>query len=266
MNPLRDGAIDTTDGARLTYKARPGRDPWVLIHGLGCDASMWSEVIGSMPEDIGVVVPELRGHGGSTLGWRSPSVDLWAEDVERIVWAEQLSSPAIAGLSMGGYTALAVAHAFPKLARAFAFISTTAAPDDDPGRLRRAVGLATLHSKGRRDYAIGLMPKLLLESHSSYARHRDHLLAMFDRAGETGLASALWALASRPDRRESVAGIDVPVAVVHGSDDLLISPAAAEQLSHALTDAQLHVIPGTAHMSAMESPQDVARALLELEG
>ena len=116
MTALRETTIDTADGARLTYRARPGRDPWILLHGLGCDASMWDGVVAALPGDVGLVIPELRGHGGSTLGWRTPSVDLWAEDVERIVWAEKLSAPAIAGLSMGGYTALAVADGFPKLA------------------------------------------------------------------------------------------------------------------------------------------------------
>lgn len=266
MNGFRDEIVDTADGARLAYRARPGRDPWVLLHGLGCDASMWDGVVEALPDDVGLVIPELRGHGGSSLGWRSPSVDLWAEDVELIVRTEHLRAPAIAGLSMGGYTALAFAVVFPHLARAYALVSTAAAPDDQEGRLRRAKGLATLHASGWRAFAAGLMPKLLLESRADFPRHHDHLLSMFDRARETGLASALWALAARPDRRTALPMIQPPATVVVGAADLLTPVAAAEEIVAGLPDARLSVLPGVAHMSAMEAPKAVADALSEVGG
>jgi pimeloyl-ACP methyl ester carboxylesterase len=262
MNGFRDAFVDTADGARIAYRIRPGRDPWVLVHGLGCDASMWDGVVAALPGEIGIVLPEIRGHGASSLGWRSPSVELWAEDVALVVSAERLPAPAIGGLSMGGYAAFAFAHAHPHLARAYAFVSTSAADDDDAGRLRRAAGLASLRTAGWRAFADGLIPKLLLASHQDFARHRDQLLAMFERAREAGLASALWALAARPDRRAALAAIRRPCAVVVGAHDVLTPPSAAREIAAGLPDARLVVIPGSAHMSAMESPGAVADALL----
>ena len=75
----------TEDGADISYRIRRGRDPLVLIHGLGCDASMWDGVVAALPSDVALVIPELRGHGASTLGWRAPSVDQWADDVRRLL-------------------------------------------------------------------------------------------------------------------------------------------------------------------------------------
>lgn len=263
MNAFRDGFVETTDGARIAYRARPGRETWVLLHGLGCDASMWDGVADALPEDVGLVLLEIRGHGRSTLGWRTPSVDLWAEDVARVVRAEGLRHPAVGGLSMGGYAALAFAVAYPHVARAYALVSTSAAPDDDAGRMRRAAGLTTLRASGWRAYATGLIPSLLLESREDFLRHRNHLMAMFDRARETGLASALWALAARPDRREVLPLILPPAAVVVGAGDVLTPPELAEEIAAALPEARLTVIPGAAHMSAMEAPKAVADALLD---
>lgn len=261
---LREGFVETPDGARVSYRARPGRDPWILLHGLGCDATMWDGVVQALEPDVGVVIPEFRGHGGSTLGWKTPSVDLWADDVLRVARAEGLTSPAIAGLSMGGYTTLAVAAKAPGFARAYALIDTSAAPDDDNARLRRANGLATLRGSGWRDYALALLPSLLLESRDDFPRQRDHLLTMFDRAREAGLVSALFALAARPDRRSILPFLHVPCVVVVGEADRLTPLERAEEAVEALPRARLFVLPGVAHLSAMEDPSGVAAAMGEV--
>lgn len=262
---MREGFVATPDGARVSYRARAGRDPWILLHGLGCDATMWNGVVRALAPDVGIVAVELRGHGGSTLGWKAPSVDLWADDVLRVAGAEGLTSPAIAGLSMGGYAALAIAAKSPGFARAYALIDTSAAPDDDNGRLKRANGLATLQTSGWRDFAMGLLPNLLLESREDFPRHRDHLLTMFDRAREAGLVSALFALASRPDRRSLLPFIQAPCVVVVGDSDRLTPVERAEEAANALPRARLFVLPGVAHMSAMEDPRAVADALREVD-
>jgi len=72
---LERSVFTTPDGADIAYRIRRGRDWLVLIHGLGCDASMWDAVVAALPTDLGLVIPEIRGHGDSTLGWRLPSVD-----------------------------------------------------------------------------------------------------------------------------------------------------------------------------------------------
>jgi len=194
---VAEKAFTTPDGAELTYRFRPGRDPLVLLHGLGCDASMWDGVVDALPPEVGLVIPEQRGHGGSTLGWRPPSVDLWADDVVALLGTLGIDKPAVAGLSMGGYVALAVAAAHPGRARAFGFVSTTAAADDAAGRQKRAAGIATIRREGWRAFADALMPKLLSDRHPDFLSLRDRHLRMFARAGDTGLPPALMALAAR---------------------------------------------------------------------
>jgi pimeloyl-ACP methyl ester carboxylesterase len=251
----------TPDGAEIAYRIRPGRDPLVLLHGLGCDASMWDGVIEALSPEIGLVIPELRGHGGSTLGWRPPSVELWADDVMRLLNAKGIEKPAIAGLSMGGYVAFAIEAANRGRARVFAFLDTTAAPDDEGGRLRRATGIATIRRRGWRAYADALLPSLLNDSRPRFASHRDHLLGMFERAGDSGLPPTLSALATRPDRRPLLMSIAVPCMAIVGAVDTLTPPDAARAIAAGIPAARLHVIEDTAHMSALEAPRKVAGLL-----
>ncbi len=63
-----------------------------------------------------------------------------------------------------------------------------------------------------------------------------------------------------------LAGLRVPVAVVTGAQDALLEPEEAEGMLRARPDAELTVIPGAGHLSALEAPEafDAAvRALLD---
>jgi pimeloyl-ACP methyl ester carboxylesterase len=253
------GAVFTTpDGAEIAYRIRPGRDTFVLLHALGCDANLWTGVVAALPPDVGLLVPELRGHGGSTLGWRPPSVELWADDVVRLIRQKAIERPAIVGISMGGYVALSIAATQPGLARGFAFVSTTAAPDDEAGKQRRAAAIATIRRDGWRAYAESSLPTLLNGSRTHAAERRDHVIRMFARAGDTGLPPALMALAGRPDRRPALMTIGVPTVVVVGSLDEITPPDRARAIATAVPGARLHVLDDTAHLSVLESPSKVA--------
>ena len=251
----------TEDGADISYRIRRGHDPIVLVHGLGCDASMWDGVVEALPSDVGLVVPELRGHGASTLGWRMPSVDQWADDVVKLLREKGIEAPLIAGLSLGGYTALGIAAAHPGFARAFAFVSTSAAPDDEAGKQRRASAIAMIRRQGWRAFADALIPSLLNDNRPQFEGHREHLLSMFESTGDSGLPPTLMALAARPDRRALLLSIRVPSIVIVGAVDALTPPDRARALATGIPGARLHVLDDVAHMSAMESPQKVAGLL-----
>jgi pimeloyl-ACP methyl ester carboxylesterase len=251
----------TPDGAEIAYRIRPGRDPLVLLHGLGCDASMWDGVVEALAPDIGLVIPDLRGHGGSTLGWRAPSVDLWADDVLRLLNLKGIDKPAVAGLSMGGYVAFAIEAANRGRARAFAFLDTTAAPDDEAGRQRRATGIETIRRRGWRAFADALLPSLLNGNRPGFDSRRDHLLGMFERAGDSGLPPALMALAARPDRRPLLMSIGVPCMAIVGAVDTITPPDTARAIAAGIPGARLHVLEDAAHLSALEAPRKVAGLL-----
>lgn len=255
---LQTAVFTTPDGAEISYRIRPGRDPFVLLHALGCDATLWTGVIAALPPDVGLLIPELRGHGGSTLGWRAPSVELWADDVVRLVRQKAVERPAIVGISMGGYVALSVAAAQPGLARAYAFVSTTAAPDDEAGKQRRAASIATIRREGWRAYLEGTLPTLLNGTRMHFAERREHLARMFARAGDSGLPQALMALAGRPDRRAMLMSIGVPTVAIVGDADEITPPDRARAIATAIGGARLHVLEDTAHLSVLESPSKVA--------
>lgn len=261
MSALQSAVFTTPDGAEIAYKIRPGRDTFVLLHALGCDASLWTGVVAALPQDVGLLIPEMRGHGGSTLGWRTPSVELWADDVVRLMGQKAIAAPAVVGISLGGYVALSIAAAQPSLARAYGLVSTTAAPDDEAGKQRRAAAISTIRCSGWRTYFDAQVPQLLNETRMHASERKEQLTRMFARAGDTGLPPSLMALAARPDRRPLLVSIGVPTVVVVGALDEITPPDRARAIATAIGGARLHILDDTAHLSVLESPSKVAGLL-----
>ena len=79
---------------------------------------------------------------------------------------------------------------------------------------------------------------------------------------KAGVLGALAAMRDRPDRRDALKGIQVPVLVLVGEKDTVTPPAAAQVIAD-LSRGELKTIPGAAHLSPMERPDDVNDALLE---
>jgi pimeloyl-ACP methyl ester carboxylesterase len=74
------------------------------------------------------LAPDLRGFGVAP-GPAEPSLELMADDV-----AQQLPGEVIiAGFSMGGYVALALAEKHPELVAGLALINSQAAADTEEG-------------------------------------------------------------------------------------------------------------------------------------
>ena len=69
---------------------------------------------------------------------------------------------------------------------------------------------------------------------------------------------------SRPDRHHLLGGISFPAAVIVGENDALSPVPVAERIVDAIPSGRLYVIPDAGHMSPMENPVAVNRALREL--
>ena len=78
-----------------------------------------------------------------------------------------------------------------------------------------------------------------------------------------GYARQVEAIISRPDSRPSLGAIAVPALVLVGEQDALTPPAKAQEIANAIPGARLVVIADSGHLSTLEQPEAVNRALLE---
>lgn len=95
---------ESVDGFRLAYDrhGEPGRPPVLLLHGWPGDRSDQSEVAGRLADDHDVVVPDLRGFGGSDKHDRDPAGHYDAAAQARSA-AGLLDELGLTGAVVGGY-------------------------------------------------------------------------------------------------------------------------------------------------------------------
>ena len=224
--------------------------PIVLVPGLNCSARLYAEQ-----------VPELWGFGPVTI------VDHRRDDnvaaIAKRILATAPPRFALVGLSMGGYIALAIVREAPERVARLALLDTSARPDtaEQSERRRRMIALA----EGGR---FSELPDLLFPVFVHRNRQGDETLRAIVRtmAEETGPQAFMRqqrAIMTRPDCRPQLASIRCPTLVLVGDGDELTPPALSQEIHAGVTGSRLVTVPDCGHLSTLERPEPVNRALVE---
>src|SRR5690606_15022458 len=111
--------------------------PLVLIHGYPFDHTLWFSTIAALGNQARVICPDLPGFGREPVLESDPSMSGYAEYIARILDKNEVSRAVLAGMSMGGYVALAFADRYPKRLAGLGLISTQSAADSNEVREAR---------------------------------------------------------------------------------------------------------------------------------
>ncbi len=234
--------------------------PLVLLHPYPLDASFWDRLRERLSPGRPVLALDAPGFGAAApeAEW---TISGYADAVAARIaaWAPG-GRAAVCGLSMGGYTALALAARHPGALAGLALADTRAEPDDDAALEARADGIARIEAEGTGAYLAAFLPRVVAPQAADEVR--DALAGIAARQPASALTAALRALAGRVDRRPDLGAVTCPALVVVGEHDVLTPPSAARVLAEGIPGATLAILPGAGHMSALERP-DAFAALLE---
>lgn len=249
--------------ADLAHAVHGPRDGPVvlLVHGFPFDRGMWRFQVGPLTQaGYRVVVPDLAGFGGTEGSFTT--VEEAALDLLQLLQRLRIPKAVVVGFSMGGYVAQALAAVSPKSVAGLALVDTRAEADSPEGKAKREATIASVQQNGTRALAMAMIANQLTEG----TRDSERLLTaevrtMMLKQSKPGVLGALAAMRDRPDRRDLLKGLQVPALVVVGEKDGVTPPAAAQVMADLLR-CELVTIPGAAHLSPMERPDEVNEALL----
>ncbi len=221
----------------------------------------WEPVRREVGERYRAHAPDLRGHGAARE--RLPAT--FEEVIEDV--ASLVDGPfTLAGYSMGGRIALALALARPERVERLVLVS--ASPGlADPGEreVRRSADEAladeiersTIEASARRWAAqplfAGQPAGVARRAHDDRLRSTPPGLARALRGLGTGVMEPLW---------DRLAELAMPVDLVVGERDERFR-TINERIAEAMSDARLHVIAGAGHAVHLENPKAVAQLVLE---
>jgi pimeloyl-ACP methyl ester carboxylesterase len=222
---------------------------------------MWEAQIEALSDRYRVIAPDLRGFGQSVSS-ELFTVRSLAEDLHALLREIRALPCILAGLSMGGYVALAFAKSHPGDLRGLALIDTRAEADAPAARENRDKMIQLVREKGAKAVAEQMLPKLLAED---TVKHRQDIVHRLRRIMESQtpltIAHALVALREREDYTGDLPSIAVQALIIVGEHDAITPPSVSEAMSKAIRNPTLVVIRRAGHMAPMEQPEDVTLAL-----
>jgi pimeloyl-ACP methyl ester carboxylesterase len=244
--------VDTAFGRVRVFAGGSG-PVLVLVHGTGSQAGDWYGVVPELRRDHRLLVIDLPGHGESGPAEGPLPVGELARALGDVLAAEAPAGGAtVVGNSLGGWVALLLA------AR-------------EPARIARVVGISSSGIVGQ--VAVPLQPKTREEARRLAAAIRgphvalpgdEELDAMVARVG-SGPAARVFAGLRLDDFLESrAASLEVPVDLLWGEEDGVLTLDYGRRLASLLPRARLRTLPGCGHMPQLYCPAETARELREI--
>lgn len=231
-----------------------GALPVVFLHYWGGSSRTWDGVIAALPTGYRTIAPDLRGWGDSDAPPAGYALADFADDAQHMIAAMDLKRFVLVGHSMGGKIAQLLASRRPQgLAGLVLVAPSPPGPLALPAEVRAAMEGAYLTRE-----SVGMSIDQMLTAKPLSAKHREQVIE--DSLRGASQAKLAWPRStSQEDITLDAAAIDVPVMVIAGELDRVDGPAILKaQLLTRVPHAVMHVLPGTGHLSPLESPVEVA--------
>jgi pimeloyl-ACP methyl ester carboxylesterase len=258
----------------------------VMVHGLGGSLVNWAALAPLLTGTCRVLALDLVGFGRTQAGTHSTSVTANQGMLHRFL-NEVAGGPAIlVGNSMGGLITVLQATRHPETVTAVVLIDpalpVVAGSTPDPlvaasfgmyavPRLGRAMLRARRRVRSPEQLAMDVLrlccvdpqrvPADVLEQHLELARARRGYPGL-DEHFLKAARSLMGMLARRSSYLASMKAIRVPVLLLHGEKDRLVSIGASRAVAAANPSWRFRVAPDVGHVPQLEAPEWTAGHIL----
>ncbi|WP_400241939.1 alpha/beta fold hydrolase [Niallia sp. JL1B1071] len=243
----------------LSYVEKGEGETIVLIHGFCGSTDYWEYIIPPLAENYHVLAVNLRGHGTSSFSGEPFEIEDLAKDIKELLTGLGIEKVYMFGHSLGGYVTLAFADLFIESLKGFGLIHSTAYPDTEEGKEGRLNAIRKIQDIGIIEFVNGLIPNLFADE------SLDKLPSEVEKAKKIGYGTnaiaameTQAAMRKRPDRNNVVEKARLPILLLKGTKDKVVSMdrvASASSLN--ISEVRLE----TGHMSMQEAPNDLVNAI-----
>jgi pimeloyl-ACP methyl ester carboxylesterase len=243
-SPLRHETLD--DGLTLAFDDR-GSGPAVLVlHGGGGPFTV-ARFVEAMAAHSRVIAPLHPGFGGAPRPPSFDSIEQLADAYVALLDRLALADVLVIGFSIGGWIANAIALRAGDRLRGVVLVNGAGiVVDGEPCADVFSLTPQQLSALSYHDPArYGIAPARLSDAQKAGMAANMQALAVYGRARDMG----------DPGLRARLAGVRVPVLVVWGESDRVVTPAYGRAVASSFADARLEIIEQCGHMPQIEQPE-----------
>ncbi len=234
----------------------------VFVHGFPFDHRMWQAQVEELSKEYLCVDYDIRGLGESTVGDGQFTMELFVDDLEKIIDELKLNRPVLCGLSMGGYISLRAVERIQEKLSALILCDTKSSADDNEGKLKRAAAIKQINL-GEFDSFIESFvlncfgEKFVKENNSEYRK----VVERSKKNNPLGVKGCLLAMAGRTDTTGNLLKIKLPTLIICGSEDKLTPPSVMKPMAEHIPNSEFVLVNNAGHMTPIEYPQVASRAI-----
>jgi 3-oxoadipate enol-lactonase len=251
-----------SDDAEIQFEVVGEGPDVVLLHPFPSSRTFWNPITAHLKSRYRLIMPDLRGLGGSTPGEGIATMKRHSEDLLRLCDELRVGKAVFVGCSIGGYILFEAWRRFHERFRAVILCDTKAEADDDLARANRLRIAEDVLLRGVDPYIASSLPKLVGET-TQRNRPDIYAAARATTVSSTpkGIAAVQRGMAAREDSSRTLPRIDVPALVMVGEEDAATPPEIVRSLAQRIPKSEFHLIPAAGHFSAFEQPDAFVRIL-----
>ncbi len=248
--------------AELAYEV-VGRGPAaVLLHPFPAHHELWLPAAQPLLTRYRLILPDLRGHGESSVGEGPATMEKHANDVLRICEIEGVGRAAFAGVSIGGYILFEFWRRYRDRVSALALCNTRPQEETWEGRAARLKSAADVLERGTEPFIETMLAKVFGKStFNNRPDLVDRARRMMQKMTPTSVNLVQRGMAERPDSVGTLKTMNVPTLIIGGDEDLASPLADAEVMRRNIPGSELKVISRAGHYAIFEQPHAVGSLL-----
>jgi 3-oxoadipate enol-lactonase len=260
--------LSRPDGTILLYEDFNFAFPWeergapvVLVHGLGCNWTLWIKQLAWLVPSRRVIAVDARGSDQSRPAAQGWSTRDMAADLRAVVEDAGLAKPVLVGLSMGGTIVLQYALDYPD---ALSHLVVADAPAGIPEafQMQQQQELHLINTVSVSETAHRRMGKAFATRNQQLRQWMIAMIERMDTESYRSQANATFAF-NVWDRLHE---IRVPMTMIWGALDAIIPVQMGLAMHQALLRSTLRVVEGCGHFVNLEAPETFNAILAEVLG
>lgn len=244
---------------KLFFLAIGQGNPLICLHGYALDHSIWIKMAEEIKSKVRLVLPDLRGHGKSPAPAGKYTMRIMAEDVLKLMDDQGIDCACVAGHSMGGYIALALAEFYPDRISGLAMVASHSFKDLPETKKSRIEDIEKI-----RNHSVTDVLSKMTERLSRNPRIADYCRTLISKSSKNGIVGVLGGMAERPDRTHILRSLKSPKLVIAGADDQFITLETSKKMAEMVKGLTIIEIENAGHVPMLEKPHETGFALMNL--